>query len=310
MSFRFEGEKCPACHAYLFEDDDIVCCPVCGAPHHRDCYNAVGHCVYEDAHGTELQYDRVKKNKSEEETKAQNKSTYHNSYSTARCKMCGEEFERNARSCPRCGAPNMNGMNGFATFDFLGGVPAEVDIGEGVTAEEAKRFVVANTPRYIPKFAAMATGKKASWNWLAFLFPWVWFASRKMYLYSVICGILGIASTLVMFPFTMRFSAIVGVGATATNSIKPFIQIFNENPTWLILFGVGMLISLAVRIVCGILGDGIYRKHVISSLKKIHAESEDQDADYRKKGGVSFLGMLIAFFAGEYLPMIIASFLL
>ena len=57
MSLSVEGQKCPVCHAYLFDDDDVVFCPICGAPHHRDCYNAIGHCALEDKHGTDEQYD-------------------------------------------------------------------------------------------------------------------------------------------------------------------------------------------------------------------------------------------------------------
>ena len=45
MSISIEGEKCPVCGAYLFDEDDVVFCPECGAPHHRECYNAVGHCA-------------------------------------------------------------------------------------------------------------------------------------------------------------------------------------------------------------------------------------------------------------------------
>ena len=43
-------DKCAICGSYLFDDDDIVYCPECGAPHHRDCYNTVGHCGKEDMH--------------------------------------------------------------------------------------------------------------------------------------------------------------------------------------------------------------------------------------------------------------------
>lgn len=310
MSFKFEGEKCPACHSYLFEEDDIVCCPECGAPHHRSCYNAVGHCVYEEAHGTELQYDKVKRNRSDNTAEKAEKNHNHSHTATIRCKMCGEEYNSTERSCPRCAAPNMGNMRGFGTFDFLGGVPADADIGEEVTADEAKRFVVANTPRYIPKFVAMQAGKKTSWNWLAFFFPWVWFASRKMYLYAAISCIFGIASVLVMNPFLIRFYDIMGVGVPTANALEPIGQIYKENPTLIIMFAVAMAISLILRIICGIFADGIYRKHVIASIKKIRMESEDQDADYRKKGGVSFLAMIIAFFAGEYLPMILVTFLI
>ena len=35
MSKQLDGKTCQACHAYLFEDDDIVVCPECGAPVYR-----------------------------------------------------------------------------------------------------------------------------------------------------------------------------------------------------------------------------------------------------------------------------------
>ena len=60
MSLKTEGVTCVRCHAYLFDDDDIVYCPVCGAPHHRDCYNELGHCALEEFHGTDKQYDKIK----------------------------------------------------------------------------------------------------------------------------------------------------------------------------------------------------------------------------------------------------------
>ena len=41
MSIRTEEEQCVVCHAYLFSDDDVVYCPECGAPHHRECYNGI-----------------------------------------------------------------------------------------------------------------------------------------------------------------------------------------------------------------------------------------------------------------------------
>ena len=60
MSLKTEGVSCVRCHAYLFPEDDIVYCPVCGAPHHRECYEQLGHCALEEFHGTDRQYDIVK----------------------------------------------------------------------------------------------------------------------------------------------------------------------------------------------------------------------------------------------------------
>ena len=60
MSLNEKGLSCAGCKAYLFEEDDIVYCPVCGAPHHRECYNRTGHCALEELHGTENEYDAEK----------------------------------------------------------------------------------------------------------------------------------------------------------------------------------------------------------------------------------------------------------
>ena len=70
MSLKTEGVTCARCHAYLFPEDDIVYCPVCGAPHHRECYNELGHCALEELHGTDKQYDKAVA--AEEEKRAAN----------------------------------------------------------------------------------------------------------------------------------------------------------------------------------------------------------------------------------------------
>ena len=56
-NFKYENLCCPVCYAKFFEEDDIVVCPVCGAPHHRDCYKHEGHCHYQADHGTENQWE-------------------------------------------------------------------------------------------------------------------------------------------------------------------------------------------------------------------------------------------------------------
>ena len=44
------GLKCPICGKPFTADDDIVVCPQCGAPYHRECYIKAGKCIYEDKH--------------------------------------------------------------------------------------------------------------------------------------------------------------------------------------------------------------------------------------------------------------------
>ncbi len=307
MSLSLEGKNCPFCHAYLFDEDDVVYCPVCGAPHHRDCYNKLGHCALEVYHGTDKQYDKLEKSV---ETKRPQQDKQ-NSTEYIKCGMCGEKYDSSLKNCPECGTPNLSKLGGnYVVFDFLGGVPADADLGDGVTADEAKRFVAANTHRYIPKFAAMASGVKSSWNWLAFFFPSAWLLGRKMYKSGILIGILSVAFSLLTAPF---IKAINSLGASNSMTNAQFINEINRNlPNIgvgiLILAFVGALLNLILKIIVGIKADYIYKKHTISTIKEIKSNSDDIDYDFHKRGGISFIATLIGLFAVQYLPSLIAYF--
>ena len=311
MSLNTEGVSCVRCHAYLFPEDDIVYCPVCGAPHHRECYNQLGHCALEEFHGTDRQYDKVKA-REEEQAAAEMPNTGENAEGLITCQMCHEKYDFALNACPKCGAPNIAKAGGsFVNFDFLGGVPADYDIGDGITADEAKRFVAANTPRYIPKFAVLNAKNKISWNWLAFLFPCGWMLSRKMYKNGVIAGLLTVISSLFYLPF---MNAVNNLGTTPGETQAQLMQSLYEHlpemgTAVITALLAGFVLSIAVRILSALFGDYLYKQYAISSIKTIRAESEDMDYDYRKKGGVNIFLFLLGTMAVQYLPALIGIFI-
>lgn len=304
MSLETKGEKCVVCQAYLFPEDDIIYCPECGAPHHRDCYTGIGHCALEQEHGTDKQYQRPQAQESVAEANSEGTDNV--------CGMCGEKLDIDAESCENCGAPNISKMGGrFIEFDFLGGVPADMDLGSGVTADEAKMFVGANTQRYIPKFAAFKAGKKASWNWAAFLVPCPWLLSRKMYAIGALVGALQVAFTMLQFPFN---KAIAYLDFSNTKNYFEISNIIMENMstigiTVVATAFVGVLLNLILRIILGSFGDLYYKKRVISEVAEIKTESEDVKESFRRKGGFSFMAAIIGIMAVQYLPSIIAMFM-
>ena len=292
------NEKCAVCHAYLFEDDDVVHCPECGAPHHRECYAALGHCGLEQFHGTENQYK--KEDAKEKEPEIEN---------AVFCGMCGQKYSAEQNVCPNCNTPNAIKM-GTRTinFDFMGGVPDDTDLGDGVTAKEAKEFVATNTHRYLPKFLKFKQGKKASWNWLAFLTPCGWLLSRKMYLLGAILGAVQIACTLFMIPFE---SALTNLGVAEARGYMEIMQIVSENigiigTYTVIAAAVGVAVNLLLRIMLGIFGDLIYKRRVISTIKEIKQSDDDKQEAFRKKGGVSLWLGVLGYWAVGQLPTIIA----
>lgn len=313
MSLKTECVSCAGCHAYLFSEDDVVYCPVCGAPHHRECYNRLGHCALEELHGTDMQYDKIKAEEEKQQAAQPEKEpTHENVEGLITCKMCHESYDFSLNSCPKCGAPNIAKAGGsFVNFDFLGGVPADYDIGETVTADEAKRFVAANTPRYIPKFAVLNKNNRVSWNWMAFFFPCGWMLSRKMHKNGIIAGVLTVISSLLYLPFG---NAVYSLGYTDAQTSQQLAQSIYQNlpsigTAVLAVAVLGLLFNLAIRFISAVFGDYLYKKYTVESIKTIRAESEDMDYDYRKKGGVNIFLFFIGTMAVQYLPTLIAAFI-
>lgn len=292
--------SCVVCKAYLFEEDDVVHCPVCGAPHHRECYNKIGKCAMEEFHGTENEYKKPEiSSEIAEETESE----------TVTCGICGEKFSKDEPKCPKCSAPQFSKIGSFQVFDFLGGIPEDFKIEEDVTANEVKKFVMANTHRYVPKFAALNKSNKASWNWLAFLFPACWLLSRKMYKSGIVVSLLTIISSFLSYPLSNYLMTSMPSG-TYAETMKWLMEKMPEiDPKITLLATIGSFLFLTLRIIFGIFGDWFYKKHTIKTIREIKSNSEDIDFDFHKKGGVNTLLFMISFMAIEYLPIIIISLL-
>lgn len=311
MSFNMEGKQCQVCKAYLFDNDDVVFCLDCGAPYHRECYDKIGRCFLESFHGTEQQYNEKTQDERQEDEHKKNEEKVN--IGLTKCKMCDSEYEDDLIRCPECGTPNATKMgNGYAFFDFLGGVPADADLGEGVTANEAKKFVLSNSHRYIPKFCKMKLGKKISWNWLAFILPGPWMLSRKMYkLGAFFCTL-----SLVADIFAINFNRIVYENSNA-QAAADLYEYFVANigafdVATLTLALAGSLISIFAGVISGMFGDYFYRQYTISNIRKIKLEHNNASESniWRKKGGVNIVAMFIGAFVVMYLPEIIGAFLI
>ncbi len=286
MSFNLKGCQCSRCKAYLFDEDDIVFCPVCGAPHHRECYSALGHCALEEFHGTENQYSKEKEleklsfTKKEEEEKEETPKNQAN------------DFFQNAS---------------FYSFDFLGGVPKDYKLDDNVTADDAKKFVIANTHRYIPKFAVLNSKNKVSWNWAAFLFPCGWMLSRKMYKNGIIAGLLILISSIMAVPFNQQIMSVLPQESISYPEM--FSRIYDILPNIsiyvIILAFIGLILELGIRIFSALFSDYLYKNYTVSTIRKIKAESDDIEFDFRKKGGINpfmiFLGEMIIQFIGNFI---------
>jgi hypothetical protein len=281
MSLENKEQHCALCHALLFAEDDVVYCPTCGAPHHRECYNSKGDCALSEFHGTENQYDKLKR--AEEEKKA-------------------EQEAKTQENQPDFETP----FGQFTPIDFLGGVKPDTIIEEGVTAADAAKFVFSNTMRFIPKFAR---GRKPSFNLLAFLAPGGWFLSRKMYTQGIVAAIIEIVGTLLTLPFQLALNNLpIDKAANYFQYMQQVTEYAEKiSPIIMLVAFVGSAMVTALKVLSCIFGDWIYRNHTIKTIRQINEQSLDKDTDFRKKGGVNLLLFILGVLAVTYLPAFIAT---
>lgn len=304
-----KGLQCQVCNAYLFEDDDVVFCPDCGAPYHRECYEKVGKCAYEEFHGTDKAYKKPAPRVTTPDLQEKIENSKYN------CFNCGHEFAPDEKYCPHCRTPR--GLTEGVSFnnDSLGGINPKRKDEDGISATQVRAFTLINTRRYVPKFFSLNKKNKISWNWAAFLIPEGWFFYRKMYKPGIIAILLMILAAVCLIPLN---ASIVIPQENITN--YEFAQIVWKSleaadSFVLTMAGISVFINLAIRVCCGIFGDYIYK--VFSKEKLLNYRPNDEEEnniplDIRlgKLGGVQPFMFILGYWAVQLIPQLIQSFIL
>ena len=85
----YKGNTCPVCKQKFKDADDIVVCPDCGTPYHRECWKKVGVCVHQADHaaGFEWTPDNVISDRPDDIV----------------CPNCGTHNPLGAKYCNHCG---------------------------------------------------------------------------------------------------------------------------------------------------------------------------------------------------------------
>lgn len=113
---RYSGIECVSCNNIFDEKDDVVVCPVCGAPHHRECWMKENRCAYNDRHqeGFVWEFPKTATNKQAEtnEPKTVGDFVFKNGEGVIICPECKTPNFANDAFCRRCHKPfTQNNMN-------------------------------------------------------------------------------------------------------------------------------------------------------------------------------------------------------
>lgn len=320
----FIGRECPGCHKIFKENEQVVVCPVCGTPHHRECYDEYGSCVHHERHADGFQWNGGEASGEKSRGEPENSGEH-----STLCPRCGVRLGPGVLHCPQCGQfmgdpsvqpenknPNEDPPFGYGAFPFggntgysryngyniYGGVPPDEAI-KNISVKEIGAFVRVNTHYYIPKFyRADKHKKKISFNFAAFFFPEFWFMYRKLYFAGIIYILLDLLTKLIFSPYTLAFynalSDYTKLANTNGTTDAQILQAFQtvKAPEALYPFLFLQLTLLIVRIFFGVLANRMYMNRTFSSLHKIGREQNDPEMrkyQIMRKGGVNFLfGML------------------
>lgn len=296
--FRYSYEKCPVCEKEFTNSDDIVVCPLCGTPHHRDCYKKNGECGNYDKHNQGFRWTPSKENRLLTED-------------TAPLPPLDNATDNNQQNAPQ--------PNAFFDANPLSQFPQEME--EGVSTAEVADFVQIHAIKYLRNFFYIKSNKK-TFSWAAFFFTPYWFFYRKMYklgaffmalslLLTIGFNILPPVQTLYndMTEWTEKYSVENAEDLTEEEFAQAYTEqqeFITSNPTGVVLMLTQSALSLALQIFIGFKANKWYYSHAITSIKKIKAEEADvqkQRLLYFKAGGCSMGATFLAVLANNMIVM-------
>lgn len=320
----FIGNQCPVCEQYFHADDDVVVCPECGTPHHRACYESLNHCANEELHkdGYDFSQDEV----------------HNDNADVVICKSCGKENDKYQFFCKYCAAPlraeernqaqqdaqqqqqqapfgnAANGMPYNMPFlDPLGGVPADTDLGDDVTAGEAAKYVKQNTPYFVRIFSNIKNFNRSKFNFAAALFSGGYLLYRKMYaLGAFIFGIevaLYAAMIYVVYSSRNLYEQFFKAYSSGVAKSSEFLSNLSAADAFkLYVPALVYILLIAVMVIIGANFNRWYMKHCKAEITKIKLnakEDENPETLLQTKGGVNTplaISLLITAIIIRYIP--------
>lgn len=268
------GQACIVCHQNFNESDDIVVCPECGTPYHRECYQKEGRCINDTLHTASQSWQVVKQEELLEQKRAEKRA---------------EEAEQAAQRIREqtSGYPNATLYDGVRMNNdpCLGLDPTEEM--DGVTIKEMSSFIATNRFFYLPLFRLMKqTGKKISFNLTCLFFPHLYFANRKMWAMAI---------------FTILANFLIRLPSTLSMVVKQF----GLNLTWIdietklfsTLISVTGIADLVFSLTLCFFSNYFYYRFAIRKIKaykKCCANETELHETLKRNGGTSFANIIFA----------------
>ena len=310
---RFENQICPVCNEKFKESDEIVVCPECGTPHHRDCYNSLGECKNASLHKEGFSFEPVETEKEKIDI------------------LIDDEIKNtkdvvNVVNVEFNGDDSKNNENLRSTIE---------ELFKNINGKSTDQVLINNTPSsyyeaaigknqnyYMPRFLIMeGTQKKHLLNVCAFVFPFAWAVYRKMYklallVFCIYIALLGVTIAPILsneeyieamnkcymedptfYEKVILYDA--GQSVTFTKTQSEFIEISKNLTISPVIAYSTLFVSIAMKILLGMFATKLYKEKLtknIEKAKKLSLEESQLKSYLKSKYGVT--PMFIAIIAG------------
>lgn len=291
----YKKYKCPVCNKQFKDGDDIVVCPECGTPHHRECYKLTGHCVNQGLHKSGYSFIDSEKEKLKTEEQKETAKSFEGEYSGDYYYSPDDDFvaqaKKEVQEKKQASTDNDNTDGGFFSIPTI-----QVDESfykmrgtiDGLSISDIAATVRTNVSRFIQIFKKQSkTKKKAGWNWAAFFFGSFYLLFRKMYKQGVAFFCLAMTSIIAGEAFILKFAP------KYVSAVQDFVTQYASNPSGIStadaqkllttsdainaqkIMYIILAVMLLLRIIEAIFADYFYKGTVASIIKKVTQQLDE-----------------------------------
>ena len=293
---KYYGCACEGCGRPLTLRDDIVVCPDCGAPYHRDCYEKLGRCIHAPAHRAGYEW-----------------SFPYQDAQLRTCPSCGERTLRSEPFCRCCGTPmppesaedpndrraaqtEQNGSFDYDSFyrqyeqnvtqpmhQNIRTAFGQDELIDGIPSSDWSDYIGKAAPVYLNDYSRMQLqNTKVSMSFSALLFGPFYFFYRKAWKPAFAF----LAAELVLsLPTLLDMMLVTG---------SPLVAGLNSS-TIVILSRVMTVLSFVLVMVRTLYAKWLYRKSAADRIRRIRKEfpnAAQRRAVLSAQGGVSWAAVI------------------
>ena len=339
---NYLNHRCDHCGKKFTEDDDVVVCPVCGTPQHRECYEENNRCIHYEKHSENYEWSADEKS---------------NDDGVLICSRCGTENSKDSYFCKHCSYPlkgkesvhygtvfdntaddssddedNEDDEEEFENFvkdNFQNNrsmpfrfnfatVSDKEEIADNATLGDAKKYVQKNTFFYSIIFRNLRMLNRSRFNFAACLFGGGWFIYRKQYRIGIILTlIMGICLCGYIMTVPTYLSIYNQIYSSGVSSDEEFYRVlFSEYSDSMIYFiapSLFKVIQYVVMVISGFTANRCYYHHVVRKVRQAKEQfhTKEEVAEHlQKTGGVdTVIGfiLLIGYVILNALPSFIGN---